>query len=70
MQKYDGETQGVYQNLQVDDETRLKAQQEISEDGFGVSNKLLNGRLIMPKSVGWRRSVKSRTAEEQHRRGV
>lgn len=34
MQKYDGKLKEFYQNLQVDDETRLKAQQEISEDGF------------------------------------
>lgn len=34
MEKYDGKLKEFYQNLKVDDETRLKAQQEISEDGF------------------------------------
>lgn len=34
MEKYDGKLQEFYQNLEVDDSTRLTAQQEISEDGF------------------------------------
>ena len=34
MIKYDGKLKDFYKNLEVDDETRLKAQQEISEDGF------------------------------------
>ncbi|SHI21822.1 hypothetical protein [Desulfosporosinus lacus] len=34
MKKYDGELKDFYQNLEVDDSTRLNAQQEISEDGF------------------------------------
>lgn len=34
MEKYDGKLKEFYQNLEVDDSTRLKAQQEISEDGF------------------------------------
>ena len=34
MKKYDGKLKEFYQNLEVDDSTRLKAQQELSEDGF------------------------------------
>lgn len=34
MEKYDGKLKDFYQNLEVDEPTRLKAQQEISEDGF------------------------------------
>ena len=34
MTKYDGKLKEFYQNLKVDDATRLKAQQEISADGF------------------------------------
>jgi len=34
MGKYDGNLKDFYQNLEVDDSTRLKAQEEISEDGF------------------------------------
>ncbi|EHQ90414.1 hypothetical protein [Desulfosporosinus youngiae] len=34
MKKYDGRLKAFYQNLQVNDSTRLNAQQEISEDGF------------------------------------
>lgn len=34
LQKYDGNLKEFYQNLEVDDSTRLKAQEEISEDGF------------------------------------
>jgi len=34
MEKYDGNLLEFYQNLEVDDSTRLNAQQEISEDGF------------------------------------
>ena len=34
MEKYQGNLKSFYQNLQVDDATRLKAQQDISEDGF------------------------------------
>jgi hypothetical protein len=34
MAKYDGKLKEFYQNLEVDDATRLTAQQEISEDGF------------------------------------
>jgi len=34
MVKYDGKLKEFYQNLEVDDATRLNAQQEISEDGF------------------------------------
>lgn len=34
MGKYDGKLKMFYQNLEVDDSTRLNAQQEISEDGF------------------------------------
>lgn len=32
--KYDGKLKDFYQNLNVDDKTRLTAQQDISEDGF------------------------------------
>ncbi|WP_378954766.1 hypothetical protein [Pelosinus sp. sgz500959] len=34
MEKYDGKLKEFYQNLKVDDSTRLTAQQEISADGF------------------------------------
>lgn len=34
LEKYDGKLKEFYQNLEVDEETRLKAQAEISEDGF------------------------------------
>ncbi|MHB8072321.1 hypothetical protein [Desulfosporosinus fructosivorans] len=34
LKKYDGKLKEFYQNLEVDDSTRLNAQQEISEDGF------------------------------------
>lgn len=34
MKKYDGKLKDFYQNLKVDDTTRLNAQQDISEDGF------------------------------------
>jgi hypothetical protein len=34
MKKYDGKLKELYQNLKVDDSTRLNAQQEISEDGY------------------------------------
>lgn len=34
MAKYDGKLKEFYQNLEVDESTRLKAQQEISADGF------------------------------------
>lgn len=34
MEKYNGRLKEFYQNLEVDDATRLNAQQEISEDGF------------------------------------
>lgn len=34
MEKYDGKLKEFYQNLEVDDSTRLNAQQEISADGF------------------------------------
>ena len=34
MTKYDGKLKEFYQNLKVDDATRLKAQQDISADGF------------------------------------
>lgn len=34
MEKYDGKLKEFYQSLQVDEKTRLTAQQEISEDGF------------------------------------
>lgn len=34
MKKYDGKLKELYQNLEVDDSTRLNAQQEISEDGY------------------------------------
>lgn len=34
MEKYNGHLKEFYQNLEVDDATRLKAQQEIAEDGF------------------------------------
>ncbi len=34
MNKYEGKLKDFYQNLQVDDATRLKAQQDISADGF------------------------------------
>ena len=34
MEKYDGKLKEFYENLEVDDSTRLTAQQEISEDGF------------------------------------
>lgn len=34
MKKYDGRLKEFYQNLKVDDATKMKAQQDISEDGF------------------------------------
>lgn len=34
MEKYDGKLKEFYENLEVDDDTRLKAQEDISEDGF------------------------------------
>ena len=34
MQKYDGNLKEFYSNLQVDDATRLSAQQDIAEDGY------------------------------------
>lgn len=34
MEKYDGKLKDFYEKLQVDDSTRLNAQQEVSEDGF------------------------------------
>ena len=34
MEKYDGKLKSFYQNLEVDDATRLQAQQDISDDGF------------------------------------
>ena len=34
LEKYDGKLKEFYQNLEVDESTRLTAQQEISEDGF------------------------------------
>ena len=34
MEKYDGKLKEFYQNLEVDEETSLTAQQEISENGF------------------------------------
>jgi hypothetical protein len=34
MKKYDGKLKEFYQSLQVDDATRIKAQQDISADGF------------------------------------
>lgn len=34
LEKYDGKLKTFYQNLQVDEETRLNAQQDISENGF------------------------------------
>lgn len=34
LEKYNGNLKSFYQSLEVDAETRLKAQQEISEDGF------------------------------------
>jgi len=34
MEKYDGKLKEFYQNLEVDEKTRLTAQQEVSEDGF------------------------------------
>lgn len=34
MKKYDGKLKEFFENLQVDEETRLQAQQEISENGF------------------------------------
>lgn len=34
MEKYDGKLKEFYKNLEVDDDTRLKAQEDISEDGF------------------------------------
>ncbi|MBC8015506.1 MAG: hypothetical protein H7X79_07165 [Sporomusaceae bacterium] len=34
LKKYDGKLKEFYQNLEVDESTRLSAQQEISEDGF------------------------------------
>ena len=38
LEKYDGKLKEFYQNLQVDNDTQLKAQQEISANGFwGVS---------------------------------
>lgn len=34
MEKYDGKLKAFYEKLEVDDSTRLNAQQEVSEDGF------------------------------------
>ncbi len=34
MEKYDGKLKDFYENLEVDDSTRLAAQEDISEDGF------------------------------------
>ena len=34
LEKYDGKLKEFYQNLEVDESTRLTAQQEIAEDGF------------------------------------
>ena len=34
LEKYDGKLKEFYQNLEVDESTRLKAQKEIAEDGF------------------------------------
>lgn len=34
LKQYDGKLKEFYQNLEVDDATRLQAQQDISEDGF------------------------------------
>lgn len=34
LEKYDGRLKEFYQNLEVDESTRLKAQQDIAEDGF------------------------------------
>lgn len=34
MEKYDGRLKEFYDDLEVDDDTRLKAQEDISEDGF------------------------------------
>ncbi|GMA98800.1 hypothetical protein [Pelosinus sp. IPA-1] len=34
MKKYDGKLKELYQNMEVDDSTRLNAQQEIAEDGY------------------------------------
>jgi len=34
IEKYDGKLKDFYKNMEVDDSTRLNAQQEISEDGF------------------------------------
>lgn len=43
--KYDGQLKSYFENLQVDDATRLKAQQDIAEDGYwGV--KQTSQRLI------------------------
>lgn len=45
MEKYNGRLREFYQSLEVDEETRLNAQQEVSEDGFwGV--KQTSARLL------------------------
>ena len=36
LEKYDGKLKEFYQNLEVDENTRLTAQQDIAEDGFWV----------------------------------
>lgn len=44
-EKYNGNIKGYFENLQVDEATRLKAQQDISEDGYwGV--KQTSSRII------------------------
>lgn len=45
MKKYDGNLKELYQNMEVDDSTRLNAQQEISEDGYWGA-KQTSARLI------------------------
>jgi len=51
MQKYDGKLKEFYQNLQVDDDTRLKAQQEISADGFWGVKQMSERTIEFAKAI-------------------
>ncbi|EGO62848.1 hypothetical protein [Acetonema longum] len=49
--KYDGQLKDFFQTLEVDDATRLQAQQEISEDGFWGVKQTSERILSMAKSL-------------------
>ena len=51
MKKYDGKLKDFYQNLEVDDATRLTAQQEISEDGFWGVKKTSERAIEFAKAI-------------------